>query len=107
MASPVEIAPVAYLDVAEGQTGATIEVTSGGGKKGDYLDGLIVYPDSTSPGAVTLIDGTVSVVVFRGGSNSVTSLVPFVIPRGSNSKNGPWKVTTSTSVRVTAVGNFA
>lgn len=107
MANPVEIAPVPYIDVAEGQTGSTLEITSGTGKKGDYLDGLVVFPDSTSPGAVTLIDGTVSVVVFRGGANSVTSLVPFMIPQGSASKNGPWKVTTSTSVRVRAFGAFS
>lgn len=107
MANPVEIAPVTYVDVAEGQTGSSLEITSGAGKKGDYLDGLVIYPDSTSPGAVTLIDGTVSTVVFRGGSSSVTSLVPFIIPQGCKSKNGVWKVTTSTSVRVRAFGNFA
>lgn len=106
MASPVEVAAVPYLDIAEGQTGSTLEITTGTAKKGDYLDGLLIFPDSTSPGAVTLIDGTVSVVVFRGGSNSVTSLVPFMIPQGSASKNGAWKVTTSTSVRVRAFGNF-
>lgn len=103
MASPVELAPVSYEDIAASQSA---QVLGGAGATGDYLDGLLIIPETTSPGAVSLLDGGNSTTVFVGGANSVSSLVPFIIPQGTRSVSGQWKVTTGTNVHVRAFGNF-
>lgn len=101
-----------YQVVEASQTEANIG--ENGGSKYDRMEGLLVIPGTTSPGAVTLIDASddspatsASFVAFTGGASSVSNLVPFFIPIGANSKNGGWKVTTGGNVRVVAVGNFA
>ena len=85
MAEKVEIVDTAaeYETVAASQTA---QVLGGTGKKGDYISGLIVVPETTSPGAVTLLDGSTSITVFAGGT--VTDLRPFFIPPGLRSKSG-------------------
>ncbi len=104
MASPVEVAPLAYETVAASQTGQIIG--SGAASKGDYIEGVLVIPESTSPGAVTLIDGSTSIIIFVGGATSASSLVPFMIPLGLVSVNGAWSITTGASVHVIASGHF-
>lgn len=75
-----------------------------GGAVGDYLDGLLIIPQSTSPGAVSITDGTGSPEeIFHGGT---TTAVPFFVPIGSASKLGAWSVTTGANVVVRAVGVF-
>lgn len=91
-----------YRDIAASQSDVTIGTT---GKVGEHLSHLIVFPASTSPGAVTLIDGADSKVVFPGGADSVSNLVPFVIFFGINSR-GALKITTGANVSVRAVGDF-
>lgn len=62
-----------YETVAAGPTAQVLGTT---GAKGDYLKGLLIVPASVSPGAVTIIDHETSIVVFAGGSNSLTELKP-------------------------------
>lgn len=93
-----------YEDVAASQTAQVIG--SGGTGAGQHLSHLIVIPATTSPGAVALLDDTVSTTIFAGGASSVSNLVPFTIFLGCDSKNGPWKVTTGANVAVRAVGDF-
>ena len=80
------------------------------GAVGDFLAGILVVPATTSPGPVTLFDGTsspdVAIPLFTGGASSVSNLVPFFIPLGMNSLMGGWKVTTGTNVSIIGVGNF-
>lgn len=77
------------------------------GQKRDHLVGLLVIPATTSPGAISIKDGSDSgITVFTGGATSVSNLVPFFIPLDIKSVNGPWKVTTGANVSVLAVGNF-
>lgn len=80
------------------------------GAAGDYLSHVLVIPETTSPGAVTLYDGSTSpdvgVVIFTGGASSVSNLVPFAIPLAIKSVSGAWKITTGANVHVRAVGNF-
>jgi hypothetical protein len=92
-----------YETVAASQTAQVLGV---GGSYGDYITGILVIPATTSPGAVALLDGATSINVFAGGATSVSSLVPFPIPLGMVSKNGPWKITTGANVSCIAVGNF-
>jgi hypothetical protein len=95
-----------YQAVAAGQS-ATPLSGGGGGAVGDYLAGVLIVPASTSPGAVSITDGSGSAItIFSGGTSSVTSLVSFFVPIGAYSASGPWKVTTGASVSVFAVGLF-
>src|SRR5262245_29702518 len=94
-----------YETVAASQTAAVLG-TTGSTSGGDYLAGLLVVPATTSPGAISILDGATSITVFTGGATSVSSLVPFLIPLGIFSLGGPWKVTTGAAVSVIAIGEF-
>ena len=104
MPAPIELEPGAYETVAASQTAQTL---GGTGAKGDHIHGLLVIPATTSPGSVALLDLATSITVFTGGASSVSNLVPFFIPLGMRSLNGPWKVTTGANVSVIAVGSFS
>lgn len=95
--------PGNYETVAASQTA---QVLGTAGATGDYLQGLLVVPATTSPGNVIILDNAVSITVFVGGASSVGTLVPFFIPIGAYSVSGAWKVTTGASVSVVAVGRF-
>ena len=99
--------------VAASQTAQVLSSTQAGGTGavGDYLSHCVVYPTSTSPGVVTVFDGTNTAtndaIAFPGGASSISNLVPFAIPVGSVSVNsGGWKVTTGANVSVTCYGKF-
>jgi hypothetical protein len=75
---------------------------------GDFLLKLIVIPGTTSPGAITLTDGSGSAfTVFTGGATSVADLSTREIVLNMASTSGPWKVTTGANVSVIAVGKFS
>lgn len=91
--------------VAAGQTDQVLGST---GARGDWLEFLLVVPASTSPGAVTIKDGTDSAItVFVGGASSVSGLTPFAIPVACISETGAWRVSTGANVSVLAVGEFS
>jgi hypothetical protein len=92
-----------YETVAASQTAQVLGPT---GAAGDYISGVLVIPESTSPGNVLLLDGATSITLFAGGSSSVSNLVPFFIPLGMLSVSGAWKITTGAAVSVIGVGNF-
>lgn len=92
-----------YETVAASQTAQVLGAT---GATGDYLQGLLVIPATTSPGNVLLLDNATSITVFVGGATSVSNLVPFFIPCGMISVSGAWKVTTGANVSVIGIGNF-
>lgn len=91
-----------YRDISAGSTEQLLGST---GKEGEHLSHLIIFPATTAPGAVTLIDGADSKVVFPGGADSVSNLIPFVVFFGINSR-GALKITTGSNVSVRAVGDF-
>jgi hypothetical protein len=79
----------------------------GGGAVGDYLNVIFLIPGTTSPGAVTIQDGTnTAITIFAGGASSVSNLVPFPVYVGSYSRVGAWKVTTGSNVSVLVNGKF-
>ena len=78
------------------------------GATGDYFAGLLIIPATTSPGAVSIKDGSNSAItVFTGGASSVSNLVPFLIPLGIKSTAGAWQVTTGANVSAIGIGDFA
>ena len=89
-----------YETVAAGQTAQVLGVTGGAG---DYLRRLVIVPATTSPGVVTVIDGSTTVIAFPGGTAEVK---PIPIELGVVSVNGAWKITTGSNVSVLAVGDF-
>jgi hypothetical protein len=89
-----------YETVAESQTAQVLGPT---GSSGDYIEGVLVVPGTTTPGAVTLLDGNTSILLFVGGTVTVQ---PFYIKLGMRSENGPWKITTGADVSVIAMGDF-
>jgi hypothetical protein len=92
-----------YEIVAASQSTQTIGAT---GASGDYLSHVVVSPTTVSPGVVTIFDNATTIVAFPGGTNSLSNLVPFVIPVGIVSSSGAWKITTGAGVSCVAVGDF-
>lgn len=86
---------------------ATDQVIGPTGAVGDYLTGLLIVPATTSPGAVSIKDGSgSSITVFTGGASSVSDLKPFFVYHGFRSTSGAWKVTTGANVSAIASGIF-
>lgn len=93
-----------YETVAASATDQALGATGG---TGDYLSGVLIIPATTSPGAVSIKDGSgSSVTIFTGGASSVSNLVPFYVPIGANSTGGAWKVTTGANVSAIGFGDF-
>lgn len=91
-------------DVLASQTDQIMGAT---GASGDYLGTILVTPETTSPGKVSIKDGSGSeYILFVGGASSVSNLVPFTIFVGEFSKSGAWKVTTGANVHVRCAGRF-
>lgn len=102
----IDPAPGDYETVAASQTDQMMGAT---GAIGDRLDGLLVIPATTSPGEVSIEDGSTNTVVFAGGATSVSNLIPFFIPFGTSgilSVNGGWEITTGANVSAIAFGQF-
>lgn len=92
-----------YETVAASQTTQALGAT---GATGDWLEGLLVTPATTSPGVVTLLDNATTIFSFVGGASSVSNLIPFYIPVRLKSVSGAWKITTGANIQVVASGNF-
>lgn len=103
MKSGLEVVPAAvhYEDVAKSQTA---QVLGSSGAIGDFLQRLIIVPETTAAGTVALLDLTTSRNVFIAGT--LADLTPITIELGIRSTLGPWKVTTGDNVHVIAVGHF-
>jgi hypothetical protein len=92
-----------YETVAASQT----DQAMGTGATGDYLAGVLIVPATTSPGAVSIKDGSgTPITIFTGGATSVSNLVPFFVPFGIKSTGGAWKLTTGAAVSAIGVGAF-
>jgi hypothetical protein len=85
-------------------TGPTAFTGGGGGAIGDYLSHCTVFPTTTSPGVVTILDSTTAIYSFPGGASSLSNLVPFAIPIGANSKIAAWNVTLGAGVSMVCEG---
>lgn len=93
-----------YETVAASQTDQAMGAT---GASGDFLAGVLIVPATTSPGAVSIKDGSgSSITIFTGGAGSVSNLVPFYVVVGAVSAGGAWKVTTGANVSAIGFGRF-
>lgn len=96
-----------YETVAASQSAQTMGAT---GAVGDRLDGVLIVPATTSPGAVTIADGNgAAITIFAGGAGSVLSLHPFFVPIGAECVNATtpgWKILTGANVSAIGVGRF-
>ena len=98
---------IAGADYEAVAASASNQVMGSTGAIGDCLAGLLVIPATTSPGAVSIKDGSgTAITVFTGGATSTSNLVPFFIPLNLASTLGAWQVTTGTNVSVLAIGFF-
>jgi len=98
---------MAFEAVAASQTA---QVMGPNGMKGDILERVIIIPTTTSPGAVTIINGSggTATVIFDGGATSVPSLAPIVVTLGFIcGVAGGWGITTGANVRVICAGRFS
>jgi hypothetical protein len=101
--SVTAVNPSNYETIAASQTAQALGAS---GATGDFINGLLVVPATTSPGNVLLLDNATSITVFTGGATSVSNLVPFFIPLGMTSVSGAWKVTTGANVSAIGIGKF-
>lgn len=79
------------------------------GKKGDILQRLIIVPETTAAGTVSIRDGTGGGAAFNSNvlvTGTLSDLSPKVIDLGARSVSGSWSVTTGANVHVIAVGRF-
>lgn len=98
--SPVVLASQTYDTVIASQTGIILGTT---GATGDWLDGILVNPATTTPGNLTVLDGSSTVATFAFGTIADTR--PFFIAFGAIAVTA-WKVTTGANVSIVAYGNF-
>lgn len=98
--NPMMTVNAMYETVAAGQTA---QVLGTNGATGDFISGILVVPTG-SPGNVTLIDGSTSIVVFTG---TAATVAPVYLPLNIFSTTGPWKLTTGANVTCIAMGSFS
>lgn len=96
-----KLLPRNYETVAKSQTAQVLGPT---GAMGDYLERLIIIPETTAAGTIALLDGSTSMNVFISGT--LADLSPIVLEMNMHSAEGAWKVTTGDNVHVIAVGAF-
>lgn len=93
-----------YEAVAASQSTQTLGAT---GAAGDILSHVLIVPGTTSPGAVSIKDGSnAAITIFVGGAASVQSLIPFTVPIGARSVQGAWQITTGADVTAIGFGEF-
>lgn len=97
--------PFDYKTVAASQTDAVLGNT---GALGDIINSIWLIPLTTSPGAVTIKDGSGSAITLYVGGTVSAALQPFQIPMPVNvrSTNGAWKVTTGANLALIIGGIF-
>ncbi len=99
--NPVTSILAVYETVAAGQTA---QVLGGTGATGDFLSHVILQPAALNAGTTTILDGSTVIVTYTGGT--LSDLRPVIIPLGTFSVNGPWKITTGSSMAAVAFGSF-
>jgi hypothetical protein len=101
-AQAAEMPRTDYEHVAAGQSNQKLGPVGG---QGDVLERLVIVPETTGAGSVTISDGGgLSRTVFVTGT--LSDLHPIIIELGARSVSGDWSVTTGSNVHVIAVGRF-
>lgn len=95
-----------YEIVAASQTNQTLGPVGG---VGDVIHRLIIVPETTAAGTVSIRDGSGNAAVYNSNvfvTGTLSDLHPILIELHSKSISGDWSVTTGTNVHVIAVGQF-
>ena len=94
-----------YVSVAASQSNQLLGST---GAIGDYFNDVLIIPATSSPGAITIKDGSggSQITIFAGGTSSLNDLTPFTLDLGFPSRVGGWYITTGANVSVIAAGTF-
>lgn len=71
---------------------------------GDTLDQIWIFPATTSPGSVTILDGAITVWTFP--AITLTDNRAIFVPLNLRSVTTGWRITTGLSVSVLASGIF-
>jgi hypothetical protein len=96
-----------YKKVAAGQTTAQISTPSDGIRGNDYLERVIITCATTAVGAVSVFDGTTSLLVHNAlvTGNLGTNVYTYELGVLCDSTKG-FNVTTGASVSVVCIGRF-
>ena len=83
------------------------QVLGEAGTQGDVLDRVVIVPATTSPGAVSIKDGSggSAITIFTGGAASVADLTPIVVELSLIAVDD-WRLTTGANVSAIAVGKL-
>lgn len=75
----------------------------------DILKSILIIPENSKPGSVSVFDGDTEFKVFFGGSGSLSlsDMIPFQITFEAKSEVGPWAISTGSYVSVLAMGDFS
>lgn len=95
--------PGQYQLVAASQTTKALGTT---GKTGDFLESFTIVAATTTPGAVTVFDGTTAIYTMPAGTATVLPYTNRIEVR-AYSTTGAWNITTGANVSVVAVGQFS
>lgn len=91
-----------YEHVAASQSNQVLGPVGG---QGDIIERLVIVPETTAAGSVTISDGSgLSRTVFVTGT--LSDLHTIVVELGARSVSGDWSVSTGANVHVIAVGRF-
>lgn len=95
-----------YAQVAANQVAAALAAATSTGAAGDSLDWLWIFPATTTPGVVSLLDNALVLWSWPGGL-TLSDVRPIFVPLNLRSVNGAWKVTTPANASVLAAGIFS
>lgn len=84
---------------------ATAQILGPVGAVGDTLDFVWAFPVTTTPGALSILDG--AIVVWTMSGATLSSIQPFVIPMNIKSKTGALKITTGANMSAMGIGLFS
>lgn len=79
------------------------------GAKGDVVERLIIVPETTAAGTVSIRDGASNAQPYKTDvyvAGTLSDLKPMIVQLSARSVSADWNVTTGTNVHVIAVGRF-
>lgn len=79
------------------------------GGAGDIIERLIIVPETTGAGTVSIRDGASNAPAYKTDvfvTGTLADLSPIVVNLGARSVSADWNVTTGANVHVIAVGRF-
>ncbi len=98
--------PTDYEYIAASQTSQKLGPVGG---KGDVIEKIIIIPETTGAGTVSLRDGSGAAAPYNTNlfvSGTLSDLSPIVLDLGMRSVSADFSITTGANVHVIAIGSF-